>query len=117
MQDLEVLILTSDEHLGANLRVLLASLQQANFCAIVKTVSAFNAMLHHTLDVVFVDARELYGHKGKGLAECVANEAALVVIAHDGHDAVLAFDIEAADCVPLPLVPSRLLTTLERIGQ
>ena len=114
MQDVQVLILTGDEHLGAHLRVLLASLPQAGLSAAVKTVSAFNVMLHHALDVVFVDAHKLYGHKGKGLAERVSAEAALVVIAREERDAVLAFELKAADCVPLPLLPKRIQTALER---
>lgn len=116
-QDTQILILSNDEQLGATLRVLLASLRQTRVCAAVKTASALLPMLHHGLEAVFVDASELHGHKGKGLAERVTDTSALIVLARDGGDAVLAFEREATDCVPLPLLPARVSIALERASR
>ncbi|MCU0425330.1 MAG: hypothetical protein MUF71_06855 [Candidatus Kapabacteria bacterium] len=115
-QNIQTLILSNDEHIGATLRVLLASLSQSGTCAIVETASGLTSMLHHGLKTVFVDARELQGQKGKGLAQRVTSEAALIVIARDSRDAVLAFELEATDCISLPLLASRLDLALERAG-
>ncbi|MCS6808798.1 MAG: hypothetical protein RML40_08990 [Bacteroidota bacterium] len=117
-QGLRFLIVSSDEHLVAILQTLVEACSQNHECAYVSSAFACSTMLHHGFDAVFIDARELYGYKGKGLAECVfLHNAALIVLARTDHDALLAYDIEATDCLPIPLHQERFTVALKRIAQ
>jgi len=54
-----------------NLQVLLASISQASWFPFIKALSVCNAMLHHVLDIVLVNAHTSDRDRGKGLAERV----------------------------------------------
>ena len=108
-----VIILTDDAQLGANLCAALAVLPEVGSVGVQSATSARGGHLL-AADVVFIDAAELYGERGRELVCRIEQSRPFVAVARRAADAVIAFERAAADCLTFPAAPDRVYLALQR---